>query len=88
MQAVKEDMKAKFYEDADLISWKLSNKPYEYASRTGDFVVHYSKDNEPVMVEILNASKFLKETNGLLPKRIQQEVLPMNPYTSVAHRIK
>lgn len=52
-------MKVKYYEDADLISWKISKKPFEYASRSGDFVVHYSKDDESVLIEILNASKFL-----------------------------
>lgn len=81
-------MKAKYYEDADLISWRISNKAYEHASRSGDFVVHFSKDDEPVLIEILNASKFLKETNNLLPKRIQNEVLPQLASTSVAHRVK
>lgn len=81
-------MKAKYYEDADLISWRLSDKPYEHASRSGDFVVHFSKEDEPVLIEILNASKFLKETNQLLPKKIQKEVLPAFTPASVAHRIK
>ena len=81
-------MKAKYYEDADLISWRLSNKSYEHASRSGDFVVHFSKDDEPVLIEILNASKFLKETSQLFPKGIQRQIFPQDIYTSVAHRIK
>lgn len=81
-------MKIKYYEDADLISWKLSNKTYEYANRSGNFVVHYSKNNEPVLIEILNASQFLKETNKLLPKKIRRQVLPEDFHASVAHRIK
>ena len=78
-------MKAKYYEDADLISWKISKKPFEYAARSGDFVVHYSKDDEPVLIEILNASSFLKEANSMLPKKIQKQVLPES--VAVAHRI-
>lgn len=81
-------MKAKYYEDADLISWRLSKKPYEYASRSGNFIVHYSKDDEPVLVEILNASKFLKEANQSLPKNIQRQVIPQEGYPAVAHRIR
>ncbi len=81
-------MKAKYYEDADLISWRLSKKPYEYASRSGNFIVHYSEDDEPVLIEILNASKFLKEANESLPKKIQRQVLPQENYPSVAHRIR
>ena len=80
-------MKAKYYEDADLISWKISPKPFEYASRSGDFVVHYSKDNEPVLVEILNASKFLKQANSILPRKIQKQVFPPEAQPAVAHRI-
>ena len=80
-------MKAKYYEDADLISWKISQKPFEYATRTGDFVVHYSKDDEPVLIEILNAARFLKEANSSLPKKIQRQVLPQEVQLAVAHKI-
>lgn len=81
-------MKTKYYEDADLISWKISKKPFEYATRTGDFVVHFSKNNEPVLIEILNASKFLKEANSTLPKKIQKQVLPKEVHSvAIAHRI-
>ena len=81
-------MKAKYYEDADLISWKISKKPFEYAARSGDFVVHYSRDNDPVLIEILNASKFLKEANSSLSKKIQKQVLPQEIHpVAVAHKI-
>lgn len=79
-------MKAKYYEDADLISWKVSDKPFEYATRSGDFVVHYSSSDEPVLIEILNASKFLKKANSILPKKIQRQVLPEETQMTVAHR--
>lgn len=80
-------MKAKYYEDADLISWKVSRKPFEYATRSGDFVVHYSKNDEPVLIEILNASKFLKEANSMLPKKIRKQVLPQEVQPAIAHKI-
>ena len=54
-------MKAKYYEDADLLSFRLSKKPYKFARQKGDLIVHYSEDKEPVLIEILNAAKFLKE---------------------------
>ena len=79
-------MKAKYYEDADLISWRVSKKPFEYASRSGDFVVHYSRDDEPVLIEILNAARFLKEANNALPKKIQSQVLP-DLQSAVTHKI-
>jgi len=56
-------MSAKYYKDDDLLVVKLSSKPFEVAEKVGSFIVHYDKTREPVMVEILNAPKFLKETS-------------------------
>jgi len=67
-------MKAKYFEDADILSFQLSKKPYEYAEQSGDVIVHYSKEKKPVLIEIVNAAKFLKETNQSLPKRIQEKI--------------
>lgn len=66
-------MKVKYYKDADLLSLRVSNKPYYDATRGGDLVVHYTKSGEPVLVEILNASKFLKEADRSLPKKSHKD---------------
>lgn len=71
-------MKTKYYQSDDLLVVKLSNKPFEVAEKIGSFIVHYSKTREPVLVEILNASKFLKETSKALPKSIRQSILEAN----------
>ena len=71
----KDDMQAKYWEDADLLSFKISDKPYAYAEQKEDFIVHYSKDKEPVLIEILNAVDFLKKTNSSLPKKIQLQIM-------------
>ena len=81
-------MKTKYYEDADLLSLRISNTPYKYARQNGDVIVHYSDKKEPVLIEIVNAAKFLKDTTKMLPKRIQQEISSTNISTSVAHRIR
>lgn len=69
-------MKAKYYQDADLLSLRISNKPYKFARQKGDLIVHYSEDKEPVLIEIVNATKFLKETNKSLPKVVQKQIFP------------
>lgn len=79
-------MKAKYYKDADLLSLRISKKTYKYAKQDGDVIVHYSQDKEPVLIEIVNAAKFLKETTKNLPKKIQNEIFS-NFTVSVAHRI-
>lgn len=81
-------MKAKYYEDADLLSLRISNTPYKYARQDGDVIVHYSDKKEPVLIEIVNAAKFLKDTTKSLPKKVQNEIWPDKTYVSVAHQVK
>ncbi len=78
-------MKIKYYKDADLLSLKVSNKKYFDATKSGDVIVHYTKSGEPVLIEILNAVKFLKATDKSLPRNIQNQLGFIQP---VAHQIK
>lgn len=80
-------MKAKYYEDADLLSLRISKVPYKYARQDGDVIVHYSDKKEPVLIEIVNAAKFLKDTTQMLSKRLQKKIFSEAP-CSVAHRIR
>lgn len=52
----------KYDREADVLSLE-SNKSakIDYAKELGDVVVHFTKDNLPVLVEILNASRVLKQ---------------------------
>lgn len=82
-------MKVKYYEDADLLSLRISKKKYYTANQSGDVIVHLSKDNEPVLIEILNAAQFLKKADKSLPKSAQKQPSANSSYTSsVPHRIK
>jgi hypothetical protein len=67
-------MKARYYSEDDLLVLKLSETPYEYAEKIGMFVIHYTKKKEPVYLEILNASQFLKEATGLLPHSTLEKI--------------
>lgn len=80
-------MRAKYYKDADLLSFRISNTPYQYAKQEGDVIVHYNNKKEPVLIEIVNAAKFLKETAKNLPKKIREEI-SSGSSPAIAHRIK
>lgn len=67
-------MKVKYWEDADLLSIRLSKKPFVNAEQEGDVIVHYSQNEEPVLIEILNAGKFLRDTAKSLPNKLQKEI--------------
>ena len=69
-------MKVKYYPEEDLMTLTLSDKPYDYAEKAGSFIMHYTNsDKEPVMMEILNASKFLRETVQALPLPMINNIL-------------
>ncbi len=54
--------------DADVLTWEVSGKPINYAKEIGNIVVHFTKNNIPVLVEILEASKFLTKAKSITAK--------------------
>lgn len=67
-------MNVKYYQEDDLLVVKLSKKPFKVAEKVGSFIMHYDEQKEPVLVEILNASKLLKETSKALPKSMIKSI--------------
>ena len=64
-----------FYEkEDDILNIWLSKKPIYHAIDTDGVIVHFTKDNEPVYIEVLDASRFLKATAKDLPKEIQKQL--------------
>ena len=68
-------MKAKYYPEDDLLVLRLSERAYDYAEKIGTFIIHYTKDKEPVSLEILKASEFLRETTEALPYPTLNKIL-------------
>ena len=58
--------KISYEPEADVLMWEITNQPIDYAKEIGDVVVHFTKNNTPVLIEILEASKFLSKTKGLI----------------------
>ena len=54
--------------EADVLTWEIDGKPINYAKEVGNIVVHFTKNNIPVLVEILEASKFLAKAKSLKTK--------------------
>jgi len=51
--------KIKYSRDADALLIELSDKPIDYAEEEGQIIVHFTKDGEPVLIEILDAKEFV-----------------------------
>lgn len=65
--------KFKYEKEDDVLNIWLSDRKIDYADQTGDIIVHFTEDEEPVYMEILDASKFLKRQAEDLPKEIKQK---------------
>ena len=52
----------KYDKEADVLSVENdTNTPVSYAQEMGNLIVHFSKQNKPVLIEILEASKLFKK---------------------------
>ena len=58
--------KISYEPEADVLMLEKSSEPIEYAEEMGNFIVHFGKKNNPILVEILEASKFLGKAGKLI----------------------
>src|SRR3989338_11316628 len=65
---MKNKMKIKYDPDADVLSASRGEiKDIDHAEEMGDVILHVNRKDEPVLVEVLNASKiFLRPILGAL----------------------
>ncbi len=68
-------MDYKYDPDADVLAITIAKTPFDHAQEMGDFVVHFSKTDKPVYIEILNAHQFLTHAATKLPKSSQREIV-------------
>lgn len=61
-------MKVKYSRSEDILLIEVSNEPIDYAEEVGSIIVHFTKDEKPVLLEILDASEFLAETTKITMK--------------------
>jgi uncharacterized protein YuzE len=64
----KNKAKISYEPEADVLMWEITDKPIDYAKEIGNVIVHFTKDNTPVLIEILEASQFLAKVKNLVKK--------------------
>ena len=79
-------MKFKYNKQDDVLLIELSDKNIEYAEQSGDLIVHFSPKREAVLLEVLDASVFLKQAAMHLPKSIIRSILPQPSSPSVVYK--
>ncbi len=54
---------------ADVLSYELNRLPIDYAEEIGNIVVHFTKKNVPVLIEILEAKNFLRKSASMMKQQ-------------------
>lgn len=68
-------IKYRYDKEDDVLMVFLGKGKIDDAQQTGNIITHLSSRGEVLLLEILEASKFLKETSEVFPKEIKQQVL-------------
>lgn len=66
MAANNKKPKLTYEPEADVLTWEISSRGIDHAKEIGNMVVHFSKSNTPVLVKILEASRFIAQSNKLI----------------------
>lgn len=61
--------KISYESEADILAVELNKQPIDYAAEVGNVIVHFTKHNNPVLIEFLDASKFLRQAENLIGKQ-------------------
>ena len=64
----KNKVKISYEPEDDVLTWEITDKPIDFAKEVGNVVVHFTKNNMPVLIEVLEASKFLAKAKSLVQK--------------------
>jgi len=58
--------------EANIISLEIAKGKINHAKEIGNFIIHLSKTGKPILLEILDASKFIEQFNKIkIPKNIK-----------------
>ncbi len=49
--------------ESNILSWEIAQGKIDHVKEFGNFLIHLSANNKPILIEILDASKFKGELN-------------------------
>ena len=61
----------RYSKDMDILLVELSGEPIDHAEECGQLIVHFSKQGEPVLLEILEAKDFVLSSLSSLMKEAE-----------------
>lgn len=72
-------MKIKYNREQDILLMEVSDEPIDYGEEIGPTIVHFTKENKPVLLEIMDASQIWEEAIG---QSINEEVSELRALVS------
>lgn len=51
--------------ESNIICWEIAKGDITHVSELGNFIIHLSDGNKPILIEILDASKFIGQFDKL-----------------------
>ena len=67
--------------EANLISWEIAKGEISHAREIGNFIIHVSKAEKPILVEILDASKLVGQMDKIKNAKELKNMEKMVPET-------
>lgn len=71
-------MKFEYNREDDVLMITLNRDPIDYAEQTGNLIVHFSPKRKAVLLEILDASQFMKKAFKSIPAKVKQQIFPQS----------
>ncbi|MFC1678187.1 DUF2283 domain-containing protein [Patescibacteria group bacterium] len=70
--------------EANILCWEVAKGKIDHVREFGNFIIHLSKSGKPILIEILDASKFInqyekvKNIKDMKNMRDIKKVVPVN----------
>jgi len=64
--------------ESNIISIELAKGGIDHAREFGNFIIHLSPAGKPILIEILNASKFVGQIENLKKPKEIKEMIAVN----------
>ncbi|MCK5061592.1 DUF2283 domain-containing protein [Candidatus Parcubacteria bacterium] len=64
--------------EANIVSWEIAKGEISHVREVGNVIIHLSPAAKPILIEILDASKFISQLNKIKNIKDVKQVLPVN----------
>jgi uncharacterized protein YuzE len=64
--------------ETNILCWEVAEGKIEYAKEFGNLIIHFSPSGKPILIEILDASKFIGQIDKIKSIKKTKKLLPSN----------